>query len=134
MSMSVKLNVPVESTVRVQFADTDCLNVVWHGNYLRFFERGRIDCLDKDGKLSAMLEKSDSLLAIKSIHVEYLWPAKLYDFLTIKTWVSAISRIKIDMFHEISNQKRLLSTANVEIICIGNDGHIKRIPEWMKAP
>lgn len=125
------LNKPVETHVKVQFADTDCMNVVWHGAYLRFLEISRTDYFQEYTDLQDKLIQSQLILTMKSINVQYLYPARLYDDLIIKTWMSNINKLKMDMKHEIYLNMKKLLLADVEIVCMHKEGYIQRMPLWL---
>lgn len=74
-----------DTTVRVRYADTDKMGVVYNGNYLRYFEIGRTELLRHIGVPYAQLEDHGALLPLIEAHVEYLRPARYDDLLTIRT-------------------------------------------------
>jgi acyl-CoA thioester hydrolase len=65
-------------TVRVAYADTDQMGVVYYGNYARFFEVARTEALRSLGIRYADLERAGVMLPVTRMHVKYIRPA-LYD-------------------------------------------------------
>ena len=73
--------------VRVYYEDTDFTGMVYHANYLRFFERGRSDHL-RDAGIShqSLLAREDpAAFTLTNVNVTYRRPAKVDDLLHIRT-------------------------------------------------
>jgi len=93
--------------------DTDFQGVVYHANYLKYFERSRSQFLS-DHHLS----QTDALLnmesyVVKKIDLEFCMPAKLEDTLVIKTNAVLVSKARIQFLQSAVNQK------NDTLICKG---------------
>ncbi|MFN5540399.1 MAG: acyl-CoA thioesterase [Candidatus Melainabacteria bacterium] len=73
------------TTVRVIYADTDNMGVVYHSNYLRYFEIGRNEMLREIGLPYKLLEENNLYMPIMEAHLKYMRPARYDDLLTIKT-------------------------------------------------
>ncbi len=71
------------TTVRVRYADTDKMGVVYYGNYMKYFEIGRTELLRSIGLPYVELEQAGVLLPVLEAHAEYLLPAKYDDLLEI---------------------------------------------------
>lgn len=74
-------------TVRVYVEDVDYMGIVYHANYLCYFERARTEMLRQNNMVLSDLVKQDTLFAIYDVHIRYKAPARLDDLLTIKTQV-----------------------------------------------
>ena len=72
-------------TFRVYVEDTDLMGIVYHGNYLCFFERARTEMLRDNGLSLTMMATYGTNFAIHDIHIRYHHPARLDDAITIKT-------------------------------------------------
>lgn len=95
----------VRSTeIRVRYADTDKMGVVYNGNYLRFFEIGRTELLRDIGIPYAQLESEGYLLPVLEAHVEFVSPARYDDLITIETTyvyrVSPILELKYNIIRD----------------------------------
>ncbi|MDR1797308.1 MAG: acyl-CoA thioesterase [Clostridiales Family XIII bacterium] len=86
--------------VRVLFADTDAMGIVYHGNYLRWFEAGRNEFLREIGFPYAELEKLPVWLPLAAAHLTYLAPARYDDLLEITTWPSRLTYATVRMNYE----------------------------------
>ena len=109
-------------SVRVYYEDTDAGGVVYHANYLKFFERARterfrlIGCAPYELRLS-----SDVLFVVKSAQLDYLKPAQFNDSLLVSAEVTEIKRVSMSFSQEIrrSNPEGdTLCTATVRIACL----------------
>jgi acyl-CoA thioester hydrolase len=97
---------PFEQTtqIRVRYAETDRMGVVWHGNYLQYFETGRTEALRACGWSYRELEESGIMLPLVEAHVEYLRSATYDDLLTVKTRVCEPPTARIRFDYEIWNE------------------------------
>ena len=98
---------------RVRYADTDKMNMVYHGSYIPMLEAARVDTLRAIGWVYDEMEKAGVLLPVVDLQVKYFVPARYDQILRIETHVleSPISRLKFSfsIFHE----NTLLVTAQV---------------------
>ena len=98
--------------VRVRYSETDQMSVVYHGNYVPYFEMGRVEWLRNKGLSYKSLEESGIALPIVSMTINYQKPARYDDLLTVITKFKSQSTVKIEFDCEIRNEKdELLTTA-----------------------
>ena len=74
-----------EFTQKVYYADTDAYGVVWHGSYLRWMEKGRVDFCEDLGLNLVTLQEQDIALPVTNMNVRYKSSAKLNDTVVIET-------------------------------------------------
>jgi len=79
--------------VRVLYADTDAMGVVYHANYIRWFEHGRTELMHEIGFPGSELEKIPLLMPIVSAYCEYKKPAFYDDMVEIITFVDEIGYV-----------------------------------------
>ena len=95
-----------ETKIRVHYALTDQMGVVYHGRYAEFFEIGRTDSLRQLGFTYKDIEKSGIITPIVEMNMRFLQPARYDDLLTVKTILNTLPadhRIVFD--GEIFNEK-----------------------------
>ena len=98
--------------VRVRYSETDQMSVVYHGNYIPYFEMGRVEWLRNKGISYKSLEESGIALPIVSMTINYKKPARYDDLLTVTTKFKSQSSAKIEFDCEIHNKNgELLTTA-----------------------
>ncbi|MBP6517096.1 MAG: acyl-CoA thioesterase [Chitinophagales bacterium] len=92
-------------TVRVAYADTDQMGVVYYGNYARFFEVARTEALRSLGIRYADLERAGVMLPVTRMHVKYIRPALYDDLLTIEVIIPTIPDRMITFEYVLFNEK-----------------------------
>jgi acyl-CoA thioester hydrolase len=94
-----------KTDIRVPFADTDRMGIVYHTNYIKYFEYGRTEFLRQAGYPYAKLEEDGVWLPVASVFCEYKSPAKYDDLLTVSTKVGDFKGATILMKYEIHNKE-----------------------------
>lgn len=99
------------TTVRVRYAETDQMNVVYHGNYAQYFEVARAECIRGFGFTYKEMESLGVMMPIVDLQIKFLRPAHYDDLLTIKTTLRELPKThKIEFHHEVFNEKKELLT------------------------
>ena len=114
--------------VRVYYEDTDFTGLVYHGNYVRYFERGRSDALRLMGVGHAELLDGDEPMAfvISTMALTFLKPARIDDALVVRTRYRAIKGPRLLISQTITRGDDALCRAEVEAVCIHMDGRPRR--------
>jgi acyl-CoA thioester hydrolase len=99
--------------VRVRYAETDQMGVVYHGNYAQYFEMGRVEWLRNIGISYRWMEENGIMLPVVSLSMNYKKPARYDDNLLVKTIFKKLSTVKIEFDYEIYNEQN-------ELLTIGN--------------
>lgn len=124
-----------ELPVRIYYEDTDFSGVVYHANYLKYFERGRSEYMRRIGVHHHQLAALDEPLAfaVSSINIRYLSPARIDDLVTIKSRliVARGASFTLDQWVERDGQK--LAEAQVQVVCIDLKGRPKRLPKDLQS-
>lgn len=94
-----------ETVVRVPFVDTDRMGIVYHANYIKYFEIGRTEYLRDIGFPYVDLEMRGIWLPVGSVHCTYKSPAKYDDLLTVRTHVAQLKGATIVMAYEIHRKE-----------------------------
>ena len=104
-----------ETTIRVRYAETDQMGVVYHSNYFPYFESARAESIQHLGFTYADMEKMGVIMPLVDVHCRYLRPAIYDDLLTIKTLLKELPiHHKIEFHHEVFNEKgELLAVAKI---------------------
>jgi acyl-CoA thioester hydrolase len=105
--------------VRVRYSETDQMSVVYHGNYVPYFEMGRVEWLRNKGISYKSLEENGIALPIVSMTINYKKPARYDDLLTVITKFKSQSSVKIEFDCEIRNENdELLTTAQFLLVFV----------------
>jgi acyl-CoA thioester hydrolase len=120
--------------VRIYYEDTDFTGVVYHANYLRYFERGRSDFFRVVGvSHSSLLEQpAPSAFTVTRITVDFKRPARIDDALLVRTTYDAIKGPRLFISQRITRAEELIATAQVEAACIDLNGRAIRPPVSLK--
>src|SRR4051812_45421219 len=98
--------------LRVRYAETDQMNVVYYGNYAQYFEVGRVESIRSLGITYKDMEATGVIMPVVEMHVRYLRSAKYDDLLTIKTTLRELpADHKIEFFQEVYNETEKLLTS-----------------------
>jgi acyl-CoA thioester hydrolase len=104
-----------ESKVRVRYAETDQMGVVYHSHYFQYFEVARAEAIRELGFTYADMEKMGTIMPVIEVQCRYLRPALYDDLLTIRVILKEMpANHKIEFHQEVYNEKgELLVTGKV---------------------
>lgn len=98
--------------LRVRYAETDQMNVVYYGNYAQYFEVGRVESIRSLGITYKDMEATGVIMPVVEMHVKYLRSARYDDLLTIKTTLRELpTDHRIEFFQEVFNESEKLLTS-----------------------
>ena len=105
--------------VRVYYEDTDAGGVVYYANYLKFFERGRTECLrERKIEQDALLEKNIAFV-VKKVEMDCVKPARFNQLLSVITEVESFRKVSLVFKQQIFNESgELLCQASTLIACV----------------
>lgn len=110
-----------KTTVRVRYAETDQMGVVYYGVYPQYFEVGRVEALRELGMTYREMEENGTMLPVKHLELNYLRSAKYDDLLTIQTSIVEMPGVRISFLHEVFNQNNeLLTTGKVDLVFVSS--------------
>jgi acyl-CoA thioester hydrolase len=106
-----------ETQIRIHYALTDQMGVVYHGHYAQFYEIGRTEAIRQIGYSYKDIEAMGIIMPVVDIHSRFLRPAKYDDLITVKTSLREIPTHHKIIFHsEIYNQNdELLNTGDITL-------------------
>ncbi len=104
-----------ETQIRIHYALTDQMGVVYYGHYAQFYEIGRTEAIRQIGYTYKEIEALGIIMPVVEIHSKFLRPAKYDDLITVKTTLREMPvNHKITFYAEIFNeQDKLLNTGEV---------------------
>ncbi len=120
--------------LRVYYEDTDLSGIVYHANYLRWFERARSDMLrllDIDQRAAA--ESGEGTYAVADLSIRYLAPARLDDAVTIATSTTELGAASVCLHQCALRGKERLAEAFVRVAFISPEGRPRRQPSAWRA-
>ncbi len=116
--------------IRVIYADTDAMGIVYHTNYIRWFEIGRTELLRQMGIFYSAFEASGLNLPLTEAYCHYLRPARYDDVLELDTCIAYLKRASMKFTYRIWDETRdnLLTEGYTVHACTDNSGKIVRFP------
>lgn len=104
-----------ETKIRVRYAETDQMGVVYHSNYFPYFESARAESIRQLGFTYADMEKMGVIMPVIEVQCRYIRPAFYDQLLTIKVILKELPvHHKIEFHHEVANEaEELLASARI---------------------
>ena len=116
--------------LKVYYEDTDFGGIVYHANYLKYFERARTEALLTIGLSNLKIKDEFScLIIVKSCKIEYKKSAYLEDNLTIKSFISSVTKTSFVMDQTIYKDDLLIVDAKTHLVFVNTIGKPTKIPE-----
>lgn len=118
---------------RVIYGDTDKMGIVYHANYLRWFEMGRTELLRNAGLPYTEIEARGILLPVAEAYCKYIHPAKYDDMLIIEASIDTGLRAGIKLDYSITREpdNKKLVTGFTKHACITPEGKVVRPPRFL---
>lgn len=108
-----------ETSLRVRYAETDRMGYAYYGNYLQYYEVGRVEALRQLGMSYRSMEDQGVMLPVYTCNVKYFKPAYYDDLLIIKTAVPQLPNTRILFEYEIFNESgQLLNKGDTTLVFI----------------
>jgi acyl-CoA thioester hydrolase len=129
--------VELRSTVKVYLEDTDAGGIVYHANYLKFFERARTDFLEEHGAGLKGAQDLGFRFVVHSLSIQFHKPALLGDRLQIVTHAHMASpyRVTFEQRAFRAGEPQAITSGKVDVVCIDAEGSLTEIgPELLRVP
>ncbi|MRG85284.1 acyl-CoA thioesterase [Salinibacillus xinjiangensis] len=129
----------VEANIKVRYQETDQMGVVYHGNYLVWFEIGRTEFLEALGFKYAEMEKEGIVSPVVDANLQFKSPIRYGDDVVIKTWVDQYDGLKVVYAYEIvDGEGKTAVTGTTSHVCVKKDSFRpvstrKKFPELHQA-
>lgn len=122
------------TSLRVRYAETDQMGVVYHGNYFAWFEVGRVEMLRTIGFSYQELESGeDCVLPVVEVSCRYRRPARYDDLLDLHTQVKALRGSILIFTYELFRETVLLAEGETKHVIVDHSLQKKRLPEKYHA-
>ena len=94
-----------KTEIRVIYADTDQMGVVYHSNYLRYFEIGRTELLRELGISYKEMEACGLFLPVKEVFIDYKISIKYDNVIVVHTCIDKLKNVSLKLKYEIRNKE-----------------------------
>jgi len=118
-------------TIRVRYPEVDAMGYLHHSRFLQYFEMGRIELLRQLGHGYGDLERAGIFFVVVKLECRYKAPARYDEELSLTTRVARQTHVRIDHVYQLKRGGTLLAEATSTIACVGRDGAIRQIPEFL---
>jgi len=118
-------------TLRVNYSETDQMGVVYHANYLVWFDRARTELMRETGLTYKELEQQGVYLAVSEVRVRYRAAARYDDLVLVRCWVRELAsrRVTFGYVVERAGTGELLATGETALVSLTHQHTVTRIPE-----
>jgi acyl-CoA thioester hydrolase len=116
--------------VRVYYEDTDLSGIVYHANYLRYMERGRMEFFRAAGvaEFAHIHHAEPTAWTLRKVQIEYFRPARLNDLIEVHTKLTELTGARMGAEQKVFSRDQQLTQATVEACVITMTGKPRRIP------
>ncbi|WP_158736431.1 thioesterase family protein [Alteribacillus sp. YIM 98480] len=125
-----------ETKIDVRYAETDQMGVVHHSNYIVWCELGRTKLIKELGFDYSELEAAGIVSPVINIDLDYKFPARFGESVTISTWVDTYDGLRVVYGYKIINQNgQICAHGSSSHVCVKKDSFRpvsikKQLPEW----
>ncbi len=119
--------------IRVYYEDTDFSTNVYHGSYVKFFERARTEWLRHFGIHHFELAEQGLAFAVRKMEIDFLKSAHIDDLLQVSTKITSLSAVRISLEQEIYCGAEKIASAQVMVVMINANGKATRLPKAIKS-
>jgi acyl-CoA thioester hydrolase len=108
----------IDMTVRVRYADTDKMGIVYHGTYPVYFEVGRSEYIRKKGFTYRDFEEMGYQLVVVELEARYYGSATYDDLITVRTGISELKSRGLTFHYEIYKNGSMIVEGRTKHICL----------------
>jgi acyl-CoA thioester hydrolase len=120
-----------QHTIRVRYQETDQMGVVYHANYLNWFELGRTELIREMGFPYSAIEQAGLMLPVVHAEVSFHKPAKYDDMVTVYTRIESYTRVRLEMSYRVyrgtEQEGELLVTGLTKHVWVNQDFRTARL-------
>jgi acyl-CoA thioester hydrolase len=126
------MNNYVDVPLRVRYADTDRMGIVYYGNYAAFFEVGRNEFMREKGFPYKELEDQGYGLVVTGIEIKYYNSATYDDLLLVRTSITDVQSRGVSFHYTVLRDGTTIVVGKTRHICISAEKKPTRLPPFLK--
>ena len=121
--------------IRIYYEDTDAGGVVYHANYLGYFERARTEYLRQRGLSVRQLHEDGYIFPVVRVEADFRSPARLDDLVRIDTMVVEVGKTSFTLLQRAIRcaDEKFLVEAKITLVCVAPGMKVKRLPASLLA-
>ena len=123
------------TSMKVRYAETDNMGIVYYANYLVWFEVGRTEYLLAQGLDYRDVEKEGLFMAVAEAHCTYKAPARYGETVTVATWPEEVGNSSLRFAYRVTRQgeEKVLAEGCTTHVLIDKDLRPRKIPEKIRS-
>lgn len=118
-----------ELEVRVRYAETDKMGVVYHANYFLYFEMGRTELMRSTGLSYREIEERGFLLVVVEARARYHANVGYDQTIRVRTRVGDVGRVRLRFDYEAWAGEKLLAEGSTTLACVDAKGKVRALPD-----
>jgi len=124
----------VEPRPRVRYAETDAMGIVYHTNYIVWFEVGRGEYFWQQGMSYADWERKGVYFPVSEVGARFLAPARYGDIVMVRTWIREVRSRGVTFAYEVfmDGTDRRLATGWTKHLCVDEGRQVIVIPQELR--
>jgi len=124
----------IETQLRVRYAETDAMSIVYHTNYIVWFEVGRGEYFWQQGMNYADWERQGVYFPVSEVSARFLAPAHYGDLVTVRAWVQEVRSREATFAYEVllAETGQQLATGWTKHLCVDSEGQVVIIPSRLR--
>src|SRR5437764_871737 len=128
-------DVMIAVTLRLNYSETDQMGVVYHANYLVWFDRARTELMREAGLTYKELEQQGVYLAVSEVRVRYRAAARYDDLVRVRCWVRDLASRRVTFGYAVERAAtaELLATGETALVSLTHDHTLTRMPHHVVA-
>lgn len=125
--------------IRVQYNETDGQGRVHHGQYINYFERGRVELLRAQGQSYRDFEEGGLFLVVVDLNLRYPGFAQFDDLLELTTRVDRVRGVRIDHSYQITKtiedggERQIIVEGTSVVACVNRQGKVRPLPAHYRS-
>ena len=119
--------------IRVRYAETDKMGVVYHGRYMEWFEMGRVDLMRRTEMCYRSIEAHGLAFPVTEIWSRYRESCTFDDELVLESWYRELTGVRIAFGYHLTRDDRTIAEAYSIHATLGPDGKLEALPEDLRA-
>lgn len=129
------MNYPIyQLPIKLYFEDTDTMGIIYHANYIKYFERARTDWLRSAGFQPMKMEEVGVGFVVRKMEIEWLAPLNLDDEIIATAQVSKMGNASVTLEQTITRGGEMVCRGEVLIVCVGAQSKKPMpVPDELKA-
>jgi acyl-CoA thioester hydrolase len=117
--------------IRVRYAETDRMGIVYHGSYATYFEVGRSEFMRNKGYPYRELEEKGYSLVVAGVEIKYYKPAHYDDLLVVRTGILDVQSRGVSFGYAVLRDGVTIVVGKTRHICVTSDGKTTRLPPFI---